>query len=83
MGCYKKGYDKVLNKMIPLFVEGKHTSHRESSRVSEQQVMNKKVNDFVVLDTGKGDKIIGIEIIDASKHLKLDDLLPVKYVKAS
>ena len=49
----------------------------------KQQVLNKKVNDYVVLDTGKGDKIIGIEIMDASKHLKLDDLLPVKYVRAS
>jgi len=32
-----------------------------------------------VLDIGEGDKIIGIEILDASKHVSLDRLLPVNY----
>jgi len=31
-----------------------------------QQVMNKRVSDSVVLDIGDNDKIIGIEILDAS-----------------
>ena len=45
----------------------------------KQQVVNKRVSDEVVLDLGKGDRIVGIEILDASKHLNLDQLLPVEY----
>ncbi len=37
-----------------------------------QEVMNRRVSDDVVLDIGEGDKIIGIEILDASKHVNLD-----------
>ena len=37
-----------------------------------QEVINKRVSDDVVLDIGEGDKIIGIEILDASKHVNLD-----------
>ncbi len=44
-----------------------------------QEVMNRRVSDDVVLDIGEGDKIIGIEILDASKHVSLDRLLPVNY----
>jgi len=33
----------------------------------------------IVLDIGENDKIVGIEILDASKHIALDRLLPVKY----
>ncbi len=44
-----------------------------------QEVINKRVSDDVVLDIGEGDKIIGIEILDASKHVNLDRLLPVNY----
>jgi len=45
----------------------------------KQQVVNKRVSDEVVLDMAKGDRIVGIEILDASKHLNLDQLLPVEY----
>ncbi|HHT9133138.1 MAG TPA: DUF2283 domain-containing protein [Candidatus Tripitaka californicus] len=45
----------------------------------KQQVINKRVTEDVVLDVGEGDRIIGIEILDASKHLNLEQLLPVKY----
>ena len=45
----------------------------------KQEVENKKVTDDVVLDLGAGGKIIGIEILDASPHLDLDRLLPVRY----
>ncbi len=44
-----------------------------------QEVVNERVSDDIVLDIGEGDKIVGIEILDASKHLNLDRLLPVKY----
>lgn len=45
----------------------------------KQDVINRQVSEDVVLDIGEDDKIIGIEIIDASKHVILDRLLPVKY----
>jgi len=45
----------------------------------KQEVINKQVSEDVVLDIGEGDRIIGIEILDASKHVTLDRLLPIKY----
>jgi len=42
-------------------------------------VINKRISDDVVLDMGENDSIVGIEIMDASKHLHLEDLLPVKF----
>jgi len=45
----------------------------------KQDVINKRVSEDIVLDIGKGDKIVGIEILDASQHVMLDRLLPVKY----
>jgi len=45
----------------------------------KQEVINKRVSEDVVLDLGDGDRIIGIEIMDASKHIRLEQLLPVEY----
>ena len=45
----------------------------------KQDVINKRVSEDIVLDVGENDKIVGIEILDASKHVALDQLLPVKY----
>ena len=45
----------------------------------KQDVINKRISEDIVLDLGQGDRIIGIEILDASKHLNLESLLPVKY----
>jgi uncharacterized protein YuzE len=45
----------------------------------KQDVINKRVSEDIVLDVGDNDKIIGIEILDASRHVSLDKLLPVKY----
>jgi uncharacterized protein YuzE len=45
----------------------------------KQTVMNRRVSEDIVLDIGEGDKIVGIEILDASQHLNLESLLPVKY----
>ena len=45
----------------------------------KQEVINKRVSEDVVLDIGEGGGIIGIEILDASKHVTLDRLLPVRY----
>ena len=44
-----------------------------------QDVINRRISDDIVLDIGEGDKIIGIEILDASKHIALERLLPIKY----
>jgi len=45
----------------------------------KQQVINKRVSEDIVLDVGEDDRIVGIENVDASRHLNLDRLLPVKY----
>ena len=45
----------------------------------KQDVINRRVSDDVVLDIGETEKIIGIEILDASKHINLERLLPVEY----
>jgi uncharacterized protein YuzE len=45
----------------------------------KQDVINKRVSEDIVLDVGENDKIVGIEILDASRHVSLDKLLPVKY----
>ena len=45
----------------------------------KQDAINRRVSDDVVLDIGEGDRILGIEILDASRHVTLDRLLPVKY----
>ena len=45
----------------------------------KQDVINRRSTDDIVLDIGADDRIVGIEIMDASKHLNLADLLPVKY----
>jgi len=44
-----------------------------------QEVINKRVSEDIVLDLGEDNRIIGIEILDASKHLNLKNLLPVTY----
>jgi uncharacterized protein YuzE len=45
----------------------------------KQEVINKRVSEDIVLDIGEDEKIIGIEILEASKHVSLDKLLPVRY----
>jgi len=44
-----------------------------------QEVINKRVSEDIVLDLGEDNRIVGIEILDASKHLNLRNLLPVTY----
>ncbi len=45
----------------------------------KQQVINRRLSEDIVLDIGEDDKIVGIEILDASKYLNLKKLLPVDY----
>ena len=44
-----------------------------------QEVVNKRVAEDIVLDVGEGDRIIGIEFLDASTRLDLGKILPVEY----
>ena len=46
---------------------------------SKQDIINKRVTDNVVLDIGKDNRIVGIEILEASRHVSLESILPVKY----
>jgi uncharacterized protein YuzE len=45
----------------------------------KQDVINRRVSEDIVLDIGESDRIVGIEILDASRHVNLDRLFPVKY----
>jgi len=45
----------------------------------QQEVISRRVSDDVVLDIGEDEKIIGIEVLDASKNISLEKLLPIKY----
>jgi uncharacterized protein YuzE len=49
----------------------------------KQTVINRRLSDNVVLDIGEGDRIVGIEILDASKHLNVESIMPVKYEKVA
>ncbi|MHB8654273.1 MAG: DUF2283 domain-containing protein [Terriglobia bacterium] len=45
----------------------------------KQPLTNNRVSDDVVLDIGEDQRIVGIEILDASHRLDLSNLLPVNY----
>ncbi|MBK7448858.1 MAG: DUF2283 domain-containing protein [Anaerolineales bacterium] len=45
----------------------------------KQDVINQRVSEDVVLDMGSEERIIGIEIMDASHRLNLKDIFPVEY----
>lgn len=45
----------------------------------KQEVVNRRPSEDIVLDIGEGDRLVGIEIMDASRHLDVESLLPVKY----
>jgi uncharacterized protein YuzE len=44
-----------------------------------QEVINRRVSDDMVLDIGADECIVGIEILDASRHVNLASLLPLEY----
>ena len=45
----------------------------------KQGVINRRLSEDIVVDLGEDNRIVGIEILDAYKHLNLEGLLPVKY----
>ncbi len=44
----------------------------------KQEIINKRVSDEMVLDIGENNKIVGIEILDASKNINLNKILPIQ-----
>lgn len=44
-----------------------------------QDLANQRIFDDVVLDIGQENKIVGIEIMSASRNLDLEQLLPVYF----
>jgi uncharacterized protein YuzE len=44
----------------------------------KQKVINRRISNEVVLDMGKNRKIIGLEILNASKCLNMKSLFPLK-----
>ena len=49
----------------------------------KQKVINKRIFEDVVLDIGRNNRIVGIEILDASKHMDVWKIFPVKIERAS
>ncbi len=45
----------------------------------KQQLRNEDLTEDIVLDIGEGDRIVGIEILDASRHINLATLLPEEF----
>jgi uncharacterized protein YuzE len=45
----------------------------------QEQIINKRVSEDGVLDLGRDSRIVGMEILDASRNLNLQTLLPVTY----
>ena len=45
----------------------------------KQQVINKRLSEDIALNVGDDDKIIGIEVLDASKRVNLSGLPPIEY----
>jgi uncharacterized protein YuzE len=45
----------------------------------QQDIVNKKISEDIVLVIREEDRIIGIEILDASKNLNLERLFPIRY----
>jgi len=48
-----------------------------------RKVHNKPVSEDIILDFSGSGKLVGIEILDASEHIDLASVLPVKIQKSS
>ncbi len=46
---------------------------------SKHDLTNRRISEDVVLDIDEEGKIIGIEIMDASKNINLKNILPINY----
>ena len=50
---------------------------------SAKEVVNQEVSEAVVLELGEDDRIVGIEILDASKRIDLSNLLSLQYAEVA
>ncbi len=50
---------------------------------SAKEVVNTELTDGVVLELGENDRIVGIEILDASRRVDLASLLSVQYAEVA
>jgi len=48
-----------------------------------EKVICKEVDEDITFDVDATGKLVGIEILSASEHLTLDNLLPIEMVKGS
>lgn len=46
---------------------------------TKQDVVNRRISNNIVLDIGENNKIVGLEFLDASRHVNLEKLLPINY----
>ena len=59
-------YDSKYDVLYMKFIEGK------------RQVMSKNLTEDITVDIDEKGKIVGIEFLDASEHIDLGKLLPIK-----
>ena len=45
----------------------------------KQKVINKQITEDIVLDLNGEEKLVGIEIMNASKRINLEKILPIKH----
>ncbi|MCS7152119.1 MAG: DUF2283 domain-containing protein [Endomicrobia bacterium] len=45
----------------------------------KHEIVNKRVSDDIVVDIAENGKIIGIEIMNASKVIPLENVLPLRF----
>jgi uncharacterized protein YuzE len=45
----------------------------------QQKVINKQITEDIVLDVNKDDKLVGIEILNASRRIDMENLFPSGY----
>ena len=45
----------------------------------KQKVLNKQITEDIVLDLSGEEKIVGIEIMNASKRINMGKILPIKH----
>ncbi len=45
----------------------------------KQDIINRRISEDIVLDIGEDEKVIGIEILDASRNVSLEKILPIRY----
>jgi uncharacterized protein YuzE len=45
----------------------------------KQKVINKQITEDIVLDLSGEEKLVGIEIMNASKRINMEKILPIKH----